>query len=108
MKKTPKSRKITAENLTLEDITKFACKNGFKVKVSLPPARFEPFYMVQVEGGGEPTKRHTRHDEAFAEATRLAKKEQRKAYILQAVLCAEPQPIEVFYTQPHPPTKEEK
>ena len=100
--KTKKTRKITAENITIGDITTFANKNGYKIKVSLPPTKFEPFYMVQVEGAGVPTKRHERHEEAFAEATRLAKKEQRKAYILKAVLCAEPQPIEVFYTEPAP------
>lgn len=101
--KTKKTRKIDPKNLTIEDITNACHKLGFRVRISLPPAKLESFYMVQVEGAGEPTKRHANHTEAFAEATRLAKKEQRRAFILQAVLCADPQPIEVLYTQPAPP-----
>ena len=44
------------------------------------------FYMVVVEGSHTaPTKQHQEYDDAFAEALRLAKKENRRTLILQAV-----------------------
>ena len=44
------------------------------------------FYMVVVEGGHTPPqKRHFEYDDAFAEALRLTKIENKKSYVVQAI-----------------------
>ena len=51
------------------------------------------FWMVYVEGKSSPTKKHADFNEAYDEARRLAKKEGRDTYLLQAV--------SKFYTEVH-------
>jgi hypothetical protein len=55
-----------------------------------------PSYMVHVAGKPAPTVYHFDLQEAVAEATRLARKEQREVAILQTIAVATPreQPVE--------------
>lgn len=60
-------------------------KPKFEGKIE-PLSKSKTFYMVVVEGGyTPPRKQHECYDEAFAEATRLAKIENKKAFVVQAI-----------------------
>jgi hypothetical protein len=51
-----------------------------------PLSKSKVFYMVVVEGGHTPpNKQHEEYDDAFAEALRLAKRENKKAFVVQAI-----------------------
>lgn len=51
------------------------------------------FYMIYLEGGNNPTFKHSTFESADIEAKRLAKKYGRKAYILSTLKSVE---IDVF------------
>ena len=57
-----------------------------------------PSYMVHVAGKPAPTVYHFDLQEAVAEATRLARKEQREVAILQTIAVATPQEQPVEWT----------
>ncbi len=57
-----------------------------------------PSYMVHVAGKPAPTVHHFDLQEAVAEATRLARKEQREVAILQTIAVATPQRQPVEWT----------
>lgn len=60
-------------------------KPKFEGKIE-PIRRSEKFYMVVVEGGHTPpSKKHEEYDDAFAEALRLTKMQNKKAYVVQAI-----------------------
>jgi hypothetical protein len=58
-----------------------------------------PSYMVHVAGKPAPVQYHFDIQEAIAEATRLARKEQREVGVLQVIAVASPQeqPIEWIF-----------
>jgi hypothetical protein len=45
----------------------------------------KPKYMVIVEGGNAPTKQHEEYNDAFNEMVRLAKKENKKSYVVKVI-----------------------
>ncbi len=51
------------------------------------------FWMVYVEGGGNPTHQHSSEVLARAESARLARATGKKAYLLQAIACCQYQPV---------------
>lgn len=59
------------------------------------------FWMVFADGGHAPTKQHLSQAEAEAEAQRIARKNRRAAYVLEAVAGYEPQnpPVVRFATE---------
>ena len=60
-------------------------KPKFEGKIE-PISQSKTFYMVVVEGGHTPPKKqHKDYDEAFAEALRLSKKENKKTFVVQAI-----------------------
>jgi hypothetical protein len=60
-------------------------KAKFEGKIE-PIRNSEPFYMVMVENSHKPpTVTHKNYEDAFNEAMRLAKKENRKAFVLLSV-----------------------
>lgn len=60
-------------------------KPKFEGKIE-PLSKCKTFYMVIVEGSHiPPNKQHDDYDEAFAEALRLAKKENKKAFVVQSI-----------------------
>jgi len=70
-----------------------------------------PSYMVHVAGKPAPTVIHLDLQEAVAEATRLARKEQREVAVLQIIAVATPheQPVEWTFADnviPNGPTQE--
>ena len=54
---------------------------------------YDRFWMVWVEGKLGPTHCHATYADAYAEAEKLARKEQCTAFVLQAVDCLEPQTV---------------
>jgi hypothetical protein len=62
-----------------------AKKAKFEGKIE-PIRNSEPFYMVMVENSHTPpTVTHENYEDAFTEAMRLAKKENRNAFVLISV-----------------------
>ena len=49
----------------------------------------DKFWMVFAEGGQAPHKRHLSRDDAENEAARIAAKNSRPVYVLEAVCCFE-------------------
>ena len=45
----------------------------------------KPFWMVYVQGGDSPQRKHDRVEDARNEAYRLAKKEEKAAYVLECI-----------------------
>lgn len=60
-------------------------KPKFEGKIE-PLSKSKHFYMVVVQGGyTPPSKQHECYDDAFAEALRLAQKENKKTFVVQAI-----------------------
>ncbi len=57
----------------------------------------KPFYMVVVDGGNTPTKKHEEYNDAFLEMVRLSKKENKKAYVVKVLSMCELIPNVVQY-----------
>ncbi len=56
-----------------------------------------PFYMVIVDGGNAPTKKHDKYNDAFLEMVRLSKKENKKCFVVKVVSMCELIPNIVQY-----------
>lgn len=64
-------------------------KNKYQGEIK-PIFKAEPFYMVVVEDSHHPpTVKHEGYEEAFSEALRLSKKENKKAFVLMSVTQVE-------------------
>jgi len=57
----------------------------------------KPKYMVIVEGGNAPTKKHEEYNDAFNEMVRLSKKENKKSYVVKVISMCEFIPNVVQY-----------
>lgn len=66
-----------------------------------PLTNTESFYMIVVEGSSypAPTRRYSDYEEAFNESLRLAKKENKKTFVLLAVSQIELIPNVIQFTK---------
>lgn len=95
------TKKNPLENMTVDEVFGHLAKMGIRcIPKLVPKQEFEPFAMLHVEGKDAPTVRHASVAAAYAEAKRLALKEQANVFILESIGCIHPLPQEIEFAEP--------
>ena len=83
-------KKYEEEVDKLEKILDEVFKLPEPLKTKKEKLSLRPFWMVYLDGRANPVMIHRSQPEAVAEARRLALKENRRAFVLEAIVVAEP------------------